>query len=193
MKFSIKHRDTGSVLFEIEADSFVAAVESAVKSRANLTWANLTGADLTRANLTWANLTRAKNISPERFTPLLMLKDQIGPIRAYKLVKANMEGSYNGDIRYEIGGEYTEQSPNTDPQEQCGRGINLATLDWCLKEWCHGYRVLIAEFFAEDIAAIPYGTDGKFRVRRCRIVGEKDISALVAPRTTEALAKESRE
>ena len=237
MKFSIKNRYTDSVLFEVEADSFIKAVESAVKFRANLSGANLSRADLSGAdlsgadlsganlsganlseadlseadlseadlsganlswadlsgaNLSWANLSRAnlswaKNIAPERFTPLLMLKEQVGPIRAYKLVKENMEGPYNGGIRYEVGGEYTEKSPNTDPQEQCGRGINLATLDWCLREFYPGYRVLVAEFFADDIAAIPHGTDGKFRVRRCRIVGEKDVSALVT------VAKEGRE
>jgi hypothetical protein len=59
MKFTIKDRYNDSGLFEIEADSFVKAVEAAVKSRANLTRANLTGANLTRANLTGANLTRA--------------------------------------------------------------------------------------------------------------------------------------
>jgi hypothetical protein len=37
-------------------------------------------------------------------------------------------------------------------------------------------RILVAEFTAEDIAAIPHGTDGKFRVRRCRIVAEKDLT-----------------
>jgi len=227
MKFSIRHRTTNSILFEVEADSFVRAVEAAVKSRANLSRANLSGANLSRANLSRANLSganlsranlsganlsranlsganlsganlsrvdlfgadlsRVKNIAPERFTPLLMLKDQVGPIRAYKLVKENMEGPYNGGIRYEVGGEYAENTPNRDPAEQCGRGINLATLDWCLREFRLGYRVLIAEFFAEDIAAIPHGTEGKFRVSRCRIVGEKDISAFVA------VAKEGRE
>ena len=205
---NILHRTTKDVLYTSEKTTLRETVIEAVASGADLAgaylagadlaWtdlagADLAGADLAGANLTGANLTGAKNISPERFTPLLMLKDQVGPIRAYKLVKANMEGPYNGGIRYEIGGEYTEQNPNTDPQEQCGRGINLATLDWCLKEWRDGYRVLVAEFSAEDIAAIPNGTDGKFRVRRCRIVAEKDISALVEFPKTEAAAKESRE
>jgi hypothetical protein len=35
------------------------------------------------------------------------------------------------------------------------------------------------EFTAADIAAIPLATDGKFRLRRCKVVGEKDITALV--------------
>ena len=36
-----------------------------------------------------------------------------------------------------------------------------------------GYHIMIAEFEANDIAAIPICTDGKFRVHRCTIVGEK--------------------
>jgi hypothetical protein len=34
--------------------------------------------------------------------------------------------------------------------------------------------VLVVEFTAKDIAAIPNG-DGKFRLHRCRVVGEKKI------------------
>ena len=36
----------------------------------------------------------ANGLIPEKTTPLLMLLDQPGPIRAYKLVKANMEGPF---------------------------------------------------------------------------------------------------
>ena len=160
MKFSIHKTADNSVLFEIEAESFLRAVEAAVKSGANLRGAN--------------------GLIPEKTTPLLMLLDQPGPIRAYKLVRANMEGPFNGGIRYEIGRCYDVNNASVDANEQCGPGINLATLDWCLKEWRDGYRVLIAEFTAADIAVIPTCTDGKFRVHRCQIVGEKDISHLVA-------------
>jgi len=242
MKFSIKHRDTGSVLFEVEADSFVRAIESAVHlvadlsradlaeanlseanlaeanlaeanlaeanlARANLARANLSGANLARANLARANLSEANlaeanlsganlagadlsgasGIQPERCTPLLILLDQVGPIRAYKLVTGAFVGAFFGGIKYQLDQVYEVSEPNCDPSQQCGAGINLATLDWCLREWRDGYRILIAEFTAADIACVPTATDGKFRVRRCRIVGEKDVSAFVA------VAKEGRE
>ena len=61
MKFEIKHRFSGAVMFECElAASFEtksysiqlgAAVKKAVKARANLARANLAGADLAGANL----------------------------------------------------------------------------------------------------------------------------------------------
>jgi len=77
---------------------------------------------------------------------------------------------------------------NTDVNEQCGAGINVATLDWCLKEYQDGYQILLIEFLASDIACIPTATDGKFRLHRCSVVGTIDLVArgvLLAP-TAEA-------
>ena len=53
MKFEIRNRYDDSVMFEVEADSFVKAVEA---KRADLTGADLSGANLTGANLFGANL-----------------------------------------------------------------------------------------------------------------------------------------
>ncbi|MDP3937587.1 MAG: pentapeptide repeat-containing protein [Deltaproteobacteria bacterium] len=150
---------------------------------ADLRDADLRGADLRDANLGGADLRDAdlrdaKNLNAYRVTPLLMLMDQPGPIWAYKLVTGDGVGPFNGGITYAIGEEYSVSNANTDATLQCAAGINLATLDWCMREWRDGYRILIAEFVAADIAAIPTATDGKFRVRRCRIVGEKDLATI---------------
>jgi uncharacterized protein YjbI with pentapeptide repeats len=61
MKFEIKHRFTGAILFSLETESMKLCVEAAVKVRANLGGAyledaNLKGADLGGANLARANL-----------------------------------------------------------------------------------------------------------------------------------------
>ena len=166
------------------ADLSKANLSYANLSYANLSKANLSKADLSKANLFYANLSYAKGIKPEICTPLLLLHDQPGKIRAYKLVDSDGHSPFaaaNGysPIFYEIGTAYSVKDANTDPTEQCAAGISLATLDWCLKNYREGYRVLIAEFEAKDIAVIPTATDGKFRVRKCKIVGEKDISELV--------------
>jgi hypothetical protein len=107
-----------------------------------------------------------------------MLLDQPGKIRAYKLVNECGEGPQYGGIKYEIGYKCDVTDACCDVNVHCGRGVNLATLDWCMREWREGYRILIAEFTAQDIAAIPTATDGKFRVHRCKIVGEKDLVEL---------------
>jgi hypothetical protein len=198
-KRQIFHRWSGAVLWEGEADTIKDAIHAALKSGADLSRANLSGANLSGANLSGANLSRANlsgadlsgaNLSgadlydatgaqPERCTPLLMLLDQPGVTRAYKLVTARGVGPFNGGITYQVGESYEVADADTNPHEHCAAGINVATLDWCLKEWQPGYRVLIVEFTAADIACIPTATDGKFRLHRCRVVGEKDISALV--------------
>ena len=152
-------------------------------SGANLYGANLSGANLYGANLSGANLYGAKGITPERITDLLILLDQPGRIRAYKLVTADGMGPFNGGITYKVGESYEVKNASADATVQCAAGINVATLPWCLREWRTGYRIFIVEFEAKDIACIPTGTDGKFRLHRCTVVGEKDVSTLTAPTT----------
>ena len=56
MKYVIEQRVSGSILFFAETESLKCAVESAVRSRANLNRANLEGIDLTGAHLEGAHL-----------------------------------------------------------------------------------------------------------------------------------------
>ena len=157
------------------ADLRGADLSGADLSGAYLSGAYLRRADLSGADLSGADLRRAKNLNKYRVTPLLALHDQPGAIRYYKLVKANMEGPFNGGVTYAVGESYEVKDADTSEFQNCGAGINLATLDWCMQEWREGYRILLAEFTAADIAAIPVATDGKFRVKRCKIVGEVDL------------------
>ena len=149
MLIEIKHRFSDAILFSVEIGSFKLAVEAAIQAG---------------ANLSGANLSRAKAINKYLTTPLYGLLDQPGKIRAYKLITDIGEGPYNGGIKYELGKQYEILDANTDESKQCAAGINVATLDWCLKEWQPGYRILIVEFAAADIACIPIGSDGKFRL-----------------------------
>lgn len=75
-------------------------------------------------------------------------------------------------------GAYLEGAyADTNPHEDCGRGIHVATLDWCLNQWSAGYRIFVVQFEKDDIAAIPYGQTGKFRLKRCKVVREIDLKA----------------
>jgi hypothetical protein len=144
---------------------------------ANLAGADLAGANLARAYLAGANLAGAKGVDPQRTNDLLMLLDQPGKIRAYKLVTADGYGPFNGGIKYEVGQTVSVKNANTDPRAACAAGINVAALPWCLNNYTQGYRILVVEFTAKDIAAIPNG-DGKFRLHRCKVVGEKTLAEL---------------
>lgn len=145
---------------------------------ANLRGADLGGANLRDANLGGANLRDAKGLNPYVTTPLHILGDQVGKIRAYKLVNEKSEGPFNGGIVYRQGETVEVADADPDPARHCAAGVNVATLDWCINNWEPGYRVLVVEFTAEDIAAIPHGSDGKFRVFRCKVVGEKDLAEI---------------
>jgi len=155
-----------------------ADLSSADLSSANLRSADLSSADLRSANLRSANLSSAKGINKYITTNLYMLLDQPDKIIAYKIVNEKNEGIYNGGIIYEIGKTYEVKDADTNEQNECGKGINLATLNWCLREYKKGYKILMAEFTKEEIAAIPIGSDGKFRVSKCKIVGEKNLEEL---------------
>ena len=112
-----------------------------------------------------------------------MLLDQPGEIRAYKMVtKEGMSPISENKIEYKIGNIVSVDKANTDELKHCGAGVNVATLDWILLNWQEGNRVLVVEFTAKDIACIPTGTDGKFRLHRCKVVGEKDMTKILAPR-----------
>ena len=129
------------------------------------------------AYLRGAYLRDAIGLNPYLINDLLMMKDQVGKIRAYKLVRADGLGPQYPTIKYEVKGDYEVANANCDDEVECGAGINLATLSWCMKEWQKGMRILLAEFKASDIAAIPNG-DGKFRVFRCHIVREVDLEEI---------------
>ncbi len=157
----------------------ILVAKGAVLRSADLSGAVLRSAVLSGAVLSGAVLRSAVGINPYLCTPLLLLKDQPGAIRAYKLVDGNYDSPmHHKKIHYAIGQTYTAEDVNTDVLEHCGAGINLATLDWCMKEWKNGYHILIAEFTAADIAAIPTATDGKFRCSKVTIVGEVDLEKI---------------
>jgi hypothetical protein len=59
MKFEINNRFNGSIIFSIETSSWKLAVEAAIKSGADLRYANLSYADLRYADLSSADLSSA--------------------------------------------------------------------------------------------------------------------------------------
>ena len=147
-------------------------------SYADLNYTDLNYADLRYANLSYADLNYAKNFNKYITTPLYSMLDQVGKIRAYKIVDSKNEGIYKGGLVYEIGKSVKVKKADTNELKDCGEGINLATLDWCIKQYRNGYKILIAEFTKEDIACIPIGSNGKFRVFRCKIIGEKNLKEI---------------
>ena len=162
-----------------EADLRWADLREADLSGANLRWANLHEADLSKtdlneadlsgANLSGAHLSGAQGI----FDPCAWLaancKRVRGGIEAYKTF-----GLYNQppeSWKQEPGAEISEVV-NPNPTDDCGCGVNVATLDWVRRNSDKNlpiWKVLVKWEWMVG-AVVPYGTDGKFRVPRAKLV-----------------------
>ena len=163
--FEIKSRFTGETIFTAELtcspDTLPSiklglAVKAAVRARADLADACLAG----------ANLAGAKGFIPERTTHLASIKF-LPVCHAFKVVNERGEGHIQGGLKYKIGGRVTVKDADADPAQMCSSGIHVADLPWCLREWREGFRILLVEHSPEDIACVPYGTDGKYRLKSC--------------------------
>ena len=115
MKFEIKNRWSGELIFSIETESWKLAVEAAIKSEANLSkadlsCANLSKADLSCANLSEANLSKANlscaNLSTIRndvWAVLLFAPNEVMDLRK-ALIDGKVDGSvYEGECACLVG------------------------------------------------------------------------------------------
>jgi len=170
-----------------EANLQKADLQKANLRGANLREADLRGANLREADLRGANL-REANINGTDLkiyrSDMNILRYQKGKLRAFKYLTTSMDSPYQA-CTYEVGGEYEEEDIDTDERNECGKGLNVATLEWCLRDT--GMNItdnvyVEVEFDAEDIVAIPYLSDGKFRVRKLkvlRIIPKKELKAIL--------------
>ena len=157
-------------------------------SRADLSGANLSRADLSRANLSGANLSRA-DLSRADLSRADLSKTILEGINwlafigitspdtayAYKFVTSDyLSPMQTPQIDYSKETIFTCTDILKDVNEQCGQGINLATLQWCLNNKQNPTdKLLMFKFNVKD-AVCPIGSDGKFRVSRCTKIGECD-------------------
>ena len=155
--------DAARVLFRAEIDASIPIVG---RISAALQIAVGSGADLRGANLRDADLRGAKGATIERTSPLALLRHQPGTIRAFKVLDTGGQGHIQGGLTYARDVQAEVPDADTSEHELCGAGIHLATLDWCLREWRPSLIIAAFDFTASDIASIPLGTDGKFRVFR---------------------------
>jgi hypothetical protein len=90
---------------------------------------------------------------------------------AYKFLTKDWQSPINNKkITYEKGKIYKEEC-DEDINNDCGKGINLATLNWCkLNNDCNGIYVKFS--FDPKDAIVPKATDGKFRVSYCVCEGK---------------------
>ena len=145
---------------------------------ANLSYANLSDAKLNCANLdnvNWryanlhdTNLSGAKNLlSTVDFLENNFEKTKDGYI-AYKC----FNGAYPKNEDWEIkSGSVINENVNPNRTDECGCGINVATIDWVHRTYPYRtiWRVLIRWEWLCGVC-VPYNTDGKIRCERVELI-----------------------
>jgi len=171
------------------ADLWEADLRGANLRGANLREADLRGADLREANLWEANLRganlRGADLWGANYKEPLFLCD----LYSLKLLPKNTVLTFwkylrDGtspyrNFKYEVGKEYKFEQYNSDENNQCGEGGNVATLMWCLKDDLNANEFIEVEFRVKDIVAVPHLTDGKFRVKKLKVLRKMNRKKVV--------------
>lgn len=171
-------------------ESFRGAILNGVDFRGvDLSFADFTGAELKRTNFTGARLTGAKLSSADTSQAIGLATTSTeafeietgadGTLLGYKLVDENFQGIFYRDqaMFYRVGAFVQAKKVQRDPFSLCGEGINLATIAWCQAtrktlspKLQKGSQIVVAAFTKGDLAVIPKGSTGKYRVERCLVL-----------------------
>lgn len=160
------------------ADLYGANLSGANLRNANLGGADLSGADLRNANLGGANLSGA-NLSDANLSGAENLLSSVDYLRnnfectaegiiAYKVFNA----MYSPPTKWKIQPKSViTENVNANRTNDCGCGINVATLEWVLREYSEEeiWKVLIRWEWLCGVV-VPYNTDGKIRCERVELV-----------------------
>ena len=111
MKYQIKNRFDGSLIFEADSDSMLGCVVAAIKAKADLSGADLYGADLYGANLSGANLSRA-NLSGANLSRANLSRANLSraDLSGADLYGANLSGAENFKPFFQFGPIGTRKS-----------------------------------------------------------------------------------
>jgi hypothetical protein len=123
-------------------------------------------------------------VTPRNIKKLMkMPKDTL--LVAHKMSRNDGRSPYNPSntpiLIHKIGAQLAVSAANTNKNEDCGEGVNVATLAWCedhfrsAKNWDARNRYVngklwLVLFTRADIACVPKYTDGKFRLFRGTII-----------------------
>jgi len=187
MKFEIRNRWNDSVMFEIEAESFVKAVEQKIAERAdlssaNLYRANLSSANLYRANLSGANLYRAylrgADLSGANLTDTKHLVKIMGVEPGNVYWKRFCAGLKNNGYQFYVGLNTLREGEIFAANDRitCSYpGFHFASRSWCAVNYSN--RPLEARIRIPDDAQInePWATDGKASASAIEILQVFDV------------------
>jgi hypothetical protein len=153
------------------ADLSSADLSSANLRSANLSNADLSFADLSSADLSSANLSGAKGLlSASKFMADNFAYDTTR--QGWVVYKAIGSTDYLLPDYWKIEpGSILEEMVNPTRTQECGCGVNFATLFWCKKTYQQSviWECLLHAEDAPDIC-VPYNTDGKARCGKLELL-----------------------
>jgi hypothetical protein len=151
MKFEIKHRFNGSILFSIETTTWKLAVEAAIKSSADLRSADLSSADLRSADLRYADLRYANLRSADlRYADLRYANLSSADLSSADLRYANLRsaGLRYADLR---SADLSSADLRLTIVQIAGIGTARRMTTYCAdydKVWCGCFTGTLKEFSA---------------------------------------------
>lgn len=164
-RVNAKHFEVIGHVKPFDRESVIAILQSAEKG-------SVCEYDLSRANLSGANLSRAN------------LRGADGLMSSIAYIDAHFERVEKGFIAYKtFGGRYAppskwtiapesiiEENVNPCRTDDCGCGINVAPLEWVKKNYRGDIWKCLIEWAWLPGVVVPYGTDGKIRCERVRLL-----------------------
>lgn len=87
---------------------------------------------------------------------------------------------YDEDYEYRVGELAIPDYYNSDPEQTCGQGIHVATIEWALDNYFTSADCAILEVRVPEDAEIvaPYKSDGKLRASKVEILREVSLDEL---------------
>ena len=162
----------------------------------DLRGADLRGSDLYNSVIRGADLRGARGIAGSALPDLYILKT-MPPETKLTAWKYLLDGKspYKG-FEYQVGRSYEFENFSSDERALCEEGGNVATLSWCLHDCWNANEFVEVGFKAQDIVAIPFATNGKFRVRRFEVLRQlsrDEAIEFIRKRVDNGFGEESKE
>jgi len=87
---------------------------------------------------------------------------------------------YDEDYEYRVGELAIPDDYNSDPEQICGQGIHVATIEWALDNYFTSADCAILEVRVPEDAELvaPYRSDGKLRASKVEILREVSLDEL---------------
>ena len=151
-------------------------------SNSNLSGCNMRGCNLSASDLCYCDMNNC-DLS-ECIMSRIDLSGCDGLVSPIQYMKENFERSADGYIAYKVfnasyiapskweirPGAVIEETVNANRTDDCGCGINVATLDWVDKNYTgEVWKVLIRWEWLPGVC-VPYNTDGKIRCERVELI-----------------------